>query len=109
MPCNLVLESVSNLFTDTPDVLKIQISIWLTGRSYTNERQLRLLNGLNGVVRRAKPTGARGCLDDLIDFNFNNGRMTTADQVDFGPDRIDADDFVSLTCQAPRRNRANIP
>ncbi|MCY1552295.1 hypothetical protein D9M68_886830 [compost metagenome] len=46
--------------------------------------------------------------DHLADVFFNDGRGALVDQLHLGPVRIDADDFVSIRCQATSRDGTHI-
>ncbi len=60
------------------------------------------------IARSAQPAGLGSGCDDFTDICFNDRRLPAIDQVDFGRERVDANDFMSIIGEASRRNCADI-
>jgi hypothetical protein len=104
----LVLERLANLFANPSDISQVEIAIGLTRSADANEGQFRLANGLDRIAGGAQPAGRGSGGYDLTNVRFNDGRLPAIDQVDFGRERVDTDDFMSIICETPRRNGADI-
>src|ERR1019366_4522362 len=104
----LSLERLADLFANPPNVFQVEVAVGLARCADANEGQFRLANRLDWIAGGVQPAGSSSGGDDLTDVHFNDGRLATVDQVDFGRERVDPDDFMSIMGETPRRNRADI-
>jgi hypothetical protein len=95
----LVLERLANLLANASYVMQVEIAVRLTRRTDANKRQFRLANCLRWIFSRAQPARLDLCRDNFADLCFDNWRMPFVDQVYFGLDWIDANDFMSVVGQ----------
>lgn len=108
VPACLVLESFADLLTNAPDVAQIEVAVGLAWRADANKRQFGGPNGLSWVRDGAQPARIDSGLNDLADLRFNNRGATLIDQVDFGLDGVDTEDFMSVVRETSRRHGADI-
>jgi hypothetical protein len=73
-----------------------------------NEGQLRLADRFDWVTDSAQPARLGSGCYDLADICFNDGRLSTVDQIDFGGEGIDTNDFMSISSETSRRDRSDI-
>ena len=102
------LEDLPDLFTNPTNVSKIQVAIGLTGCTDANEGELRIINRVDRIDGSAKPACFDGVGNDFPNFCFDNGRLSTVDQVNFGRKRVNTNDFMSVVGETPRGNRTHV-
>ncbi len=108
VPRTLVLECFADLLANPSDISQVEIAVWLARCANTNEGQLRLADCFDWVTGSAQPARLGSGCYDLADIRFNDGRLSTVDQIDFGRERIDTNDFMSIISETARRDRSDI-
>jgi hypothetical protein len=103
-----ISECFPNQFANTPDKGQIQIPVGLAGRAYANEGQFRLTDGFILVVGCPKMAGFDSRGDDFRDIGLDDRGLARVDQLDFGADRVHADDFVTISGKATRGNGSDV-
>ncbi len=108
MPVVFDLQRSANLLTDAANIPEIEVSIRLAGGPDADKRSGRRQNRFRRVVGRTETPARYHSRDDLADIRLYNRRLPTVDQVYFGPNRINANHFVSLVGKTSCGNRTNI-
>ncbi len=80
---------------------------WLGVPTQTKDSSVSRI-AFDGIAGSAQPARLDGGGYDFADVCFNDGRLPTVDQVDFGRERIDSDDFMAVIGEASRRNGSDI-
>jgi hypothetical protein len=104
----LALEGLADLFANPSDISQIEIAVRLTRRTDANEGQFRLADRLYGIASSTQPARLDSGGHDFPDVCFNDGRLPAVDQVDFGRERVDPNDLMSVIGEATRRNGSDI-
>jgi len=98
----------ADLFANSSDISQVEIAVGLARCANANERQFRLANPLAWITGSAQPAGLDSGGYDFPDVCFNDRRLPTVDQVDFGRERVDSNDLMSVIGEAPRGNGSDI-
>ena len=104
----LVLECLADLFANPSDISQVEIAVRLARRTNANEGQFRLADRFDRIAGSAQPARLDRGGYDFPDVCFNDGRLPTVDQFDFGRERVDSNDLMSIIGEAPRRNSSDI-
>jgi len=79
---------------------------WLGVPTQTKDSSVSRIAWTGSLLEQ--PASLGGDCDDLTDVCLNDGRLSTIDQVDLGRERVDTNDFTSITRETPRRNCTDI-
>ena len=108
MPRTFALKSLADLLADPSDEVQVEIAVGLARSTYANKGEFGLVDRFDWIAGGAQSASLDGGRDDLADIGFNDGRLSTVDQIDFGGNWIDTNDFMSIIGETSRRNRSDI-
>lgn len=108
VPRTFTLQCLADLLADPSYISQVEIAVRLARCTHANEGQFRLADRFDWIAGSAQPAGLGSGRDDLADIGFNDGRLSTVDQIDFGGEWIHTNDFMSIIGETSRRDRSDI-
>jgi hypothetical protein len=102
-------ERIADFLAHAAHVLEVDAAVRQARRADAHQAEIGLAHGVREPGGGAQLSGRDLGGDDRPDVGFDDRRFSGVDELDLGALRVDADDFVTVSCKAGRGDGTDVP